>query len=499
MDNQGTGGHGGGVTGHLVETHTATLRFEGGLVRKRKKPLDLGFLDFRDLAARERACADEVRLNRRLAPDVYLRAEPVRDAQGAVVDHEVVMRALPAERSLALLVRQGVDVRPALTAVARQLAALHAGSPAAPEERALGSTAWQRELWDVGLDALRAHEAVVPEMEREATRSLATAWLDGRGPLLTSRLDAGRLVEGHGDLQAEDVFLLDDGPRVLDCLEFDRRLRVVDGVADACFLVMDLERLGAPGAAAHFLDAYLAAAVDAVPPSFVHHHVAYRAHVRCKVTCVRAAQAPSPALVQQARDLSALSLHHLGLGAVRLVVVGGLPGSGKTTVATALARDLDAVHLSSDLLRKHLAGLPPETPAAAAPGQGLYDDATTALTYEALLEEAGTVLGHGRSVVLDASFSDARWRAAARSLAVRTCAELLELRCALDDEVADARLRARTGGSSDATPAVRSWLAERAAAWPEALELDTSRPVEEVLGVAARLAGAQRPSALTNP
>lgn len=488
------------MTGHLVETHTATLRFDGGLVRKRKKPLDLGFLDFRTVEARERACAEEVRLNRRLAPDVYLGTEPVVDERGRVVDHEVVMRALPGDRSLTALVRRGEDVTRALEAVARQLAALHVRSPATPEQHELGSAGWQRRLWDAGLDALRAHEDVVPAQEREATRALAHAWLEGRGPLLASRLEAGRLVDGHGDLQADDVFVLDDGPRVLDCLEFDPRLRVMDGVADACFLVMDLERLGAPQAAATFLDAYLAAAVDAVPPSFVHHHIAYRAHVRSKVACVRAAQSPSTELVQQARDLSALALRHLRLGTVRLVVVGGLPGSGKTTVATSLARAQAAVHLSSDLVRKYLVGLPPEAGAGGAPGSGLYDEAATARTYDALLAEAATMLGHGRTVVLDATFSDDRWRDAARELARRTSAEVLELRCTLDEGLADARLRTRVGGPSDATPAVRRWLAERAAPWPEALDLDTAGPLEETLARAGALVGAgQRPSALTNP
>ena len=502
MDKRRTGEQCGGVTARLTETHTATLRFEDGLVRKRKKPLDLGFLDFSSVEARRQACEAEVRLNARMAPDVYLGVEPVRDADGAVVDHEVLMRWLPAERSLTSLVQAGADVRAPLQAVARQLATLHARSAVGPELRLLGSADWQRQLWDSGLDALRPFDMLVPDEDREAARSLAQAWLAGREPLLASRLEAGRLVDGHGDLQADDVFVLDDGPRVLDCLEFDDRLRIVDGVADACFLVMDLERLGAPAAAATFLDAYLAAAVDAVPPSFVHHHVAYRAHVRCKVACIRAAQAPTDDAVQRARELSALSLEHLRLGTVRLVLVGGLPGSGKTTVATSLARRPGVEHLSSDHVRKHLAGLPPEVPAGTGPGEGLYDEAMTARTYESLLDEARTLLGHGRSVVLDATFADERWRETARALGRSTSSQVVELRCTLDPGLADERLLARRGGASDATPAVRAWLAERAAPWPEAVEIDTSGDLDATLARAAAqldIGRAQRPSALTNP
>lgn len=472
--------HGGRVSSRVLETHTATLLFTDGRVYKRKKALDLGFLDFRTVAARKRACEDEVRLNRRLAPDVYLGVAEVRDVDGAICDHLVVMRELPAVRSLAHLVRTGTDVGAALQDVARQLAALHRSSPAPEHLHDVGTAGWQRHLWDVGLDALKGFEDLVPEDVRERTRSLAHQWISGREPLLERRLAEGRLVEGHGDLQAEDVFVLDDGPRLLDCLEFDVRLRVSDGLADAAFLAMDLERLGAPALGDAFLAAYRDEAADDAPPSLADLFVAYRAHVRSKVSCIRARQDPESDAGTQARDLALLALRHLEDAAVRLVLVGGLPGSGKTTVAADLADRPGWVRLSSDVTRKQRAGLAPEQRGP----EALYDRQTTDTTYEAMLEQARDLLGQGRSVVLDATFADARHREAARAVAAGTASGCTELVCVLPDAAAEQRLAVRPAGPSDATPQVRRDMAGRFAPWPEAVVLDTSAALEATLAAA---------------
>ncbi len=172
------------------------------------------------------------------------------------------------------------------------------------------------------------------------------------------------MVDGHGDLLAEDIFCLDDGPRVLDCLEFDDRLRYVDGLDDAAFLAMDLEQLGTPEAAAFFLAEYSEYSGDPTPASLRHHYVAYRAFVRAKVSLIQARQG-APGTETAARRLITAALRHLRASAVGLTLVGGLPGSGKSTLSGALADRLGVTLLSSDRLRKELAGIPAEQPAAA--------------------------------------------------------------------------------------------------------------------------------------
>ncbi len=161
---------------------------------------------------------------------------------------------------------------------------------------------------------------------------LARRFLAGREPLFDRRVAGGRIIDGHGDLLADDIYCLADGPRVLDCLDFDDRLRWLDGLDDAAFLAMDLERLGAPDLARHFTDWYAEYSGDPAPASLRHHYVAYRALVRAKIARIRAAQ-DEPAAGCEAQQLADIALRHLRAGAVTLVLVGGLPGTGKSTLA----------------------------------------------------------------------------------------------------------------------------------------------------------------------
>lgn len=219
--------------------------------------------------------------------------------------------------------------------------------------------------WEASFAQVRAltGEVSVPDGLPEVEQ-LVRRYLAGRERLFDSRIQQRRVVDGHGDLLAEDVFCLDDGPRVLDCLEFDDRLRYVDGLDDAAFLAMDLEQLGAPEEAAYFLARYSEYSGDPAPPSLWHHYVAYRAFVRAKVSLIQARQG-TPGMEAASQRLVATTLRHLRTSAVGVTVVGGLPGSGKSTLSGALADRLGVTLLSSDRMRKELAGIPPEHSAAA--------------------------------------------------------------------------------------------------------------------------------------
>ena len=174
-----------------------------------------------------------------------------------------------------------------------------------------------------------------------------------------ARAQAGRIVDGHGDLLADDIFCLDDGPRILDCLDFDDRLRWVDGLDDAAFLAMDLERLGAPGLAEQFTGWYAEYSGDPAPTSLRHHYTAYRSLVRAKVDFLRAIQG-DPEAAAVARQLLGMALKHLRAAVVTLVMVGGLPGTGKSALSAAIAGRFGFTALSSDQIRKELAGVSPD-------------------------------------------------------------------------------------------------------------------------------------------
>ncbi len=465
----------------VCETHVAVVFFAGDRAYKLKKPVDVGFLDFTTAAARRRACERELELNRRFAPDVYLGLAEVRLPGREETEPLVVMRRMPAERRLSTLVRDRVPVDDVLDRIARLLAARHAREPRRPEVDAEGTRDALGERWEASFAQVAALPAARDAAgEIAETQRLVRRYLSGRRRLFDTRIKEGRIVDGHGDLLAEDVFCLPDGPRVLDCLEFDDRLRYVDGLDDAAFLAMDLERLGAPEPAGYFLARYAEYSGDPAPPSLLHHYVAYRAFVRAKVAFIKAGQG-APGAAAEARQLTRIALRHLRTSAVTLVLAGGLPGSGKSTLSGALADRLGLTLLSSDRVRKELAGIPPEQPAPAAFGQGLYTPEWTGRTYATLLDRAAALLSCGESVVLDATWTAAEHRRAAALTAERAGAELVALRCEVPGELAAARLEERTGGPSDADREVAAALARRQQAWPEAAVINTSGPLQDAV------------------
>jgi uncharacterized protein len=464
-----------------AETHTAVLLLAGDLVLKVKKPVRFAFLDFSTRDRRLAACRREVELNRRLAPDVYLGVIDLLDPQGQPWEHAVLMRRMPAARSMALLVRSPDPPAEQIQAVAATLARFHQGAARSADIDAASTRDAVRRLWADNLAELRELPTDVLDVERvDQIEERALGFLAGRLPLFEARIAAGCCCDGHGDLQAADVFCLDDGPRILDCLEFDDRYRYGDVALDIAFLAMDLERLGGIPASRALVDAYQEAAGIELPRTLLDHYIAYRALVRAKVAALRAAQETDPGRAradrQEASDLLDLCRDHLEASPVRLLLVGGLPGTGKSTVAQALADPLDAVVVRSDVVRKELAGLGPTAPAPAPPGGGLYDDARTEATYRELLERARASIEQGRSAVLDASWISGRHRELARDLARRTSTTLVELRCQLDPDTAAQRIRRRRRHGpdpSDASEEVAAAMARAQDPWPEARSLDT--------------------------
>ncbi len=461
----------------LRETHSAVVLLLGDRAFKLKKPVDLGFLDFRTREQRLEACRREVALNRRICPDVYLGVSDLHGPDGEVVDHLVTMRRLPDDRTLTALVEAADPELPQhLREVARRVAAFHALADRSPEVRVAGGREALAVRWETNLARLAPFEGRhVEPATVAAVRELVHRFLAGRGPLFTARQGGGHVVDGHGDLMADDIFCLADGPRIIDCLDFDPALRHVDVLDDVAFLAMDLERLGAPDAADLLVEAYLDHSEEPAHPPLLHHYVAYRATVRALVTAIRDEQSghrgPEP------QQLLELAERHLRAGQVRLVLVGGPPGTGKSTLAGGLAQRTGARLLSSDRVRKELAGVSAETSLAAPFSQGPYTPSRTQATYEELLHRAESLLRGGESVVLDATWARPLSRGAATALARRTSAELTRLQCRLDEDEVHRRVAARTDRVSDADADVAVRLGRHYAAWPRAHVIDTSRPI----------------------
>ena len=468
----------------VVDTHISVLFFRRDRVYKLHKPVKFEFVDFQDREARRQDCEREVRLNRRLAPDVYLGVADL-EMEGRPLDHMVVMRRMPEDRRLTSLLSRHPDERSWVGPLASAMAKFHAHADRSSFISAEGTADRLRSRWTADFGESDRFVGPILDVDCEAEiRLLVERWIGGRTQLLESRVAAGRVCDGHGDLQADDIYCLDDGVRVLDCLEFSDTLRHCDVAADVAFLVMDLERLGHGDAAVDFLAAYQASADDSACPSLVDHYIAARAYVRAKVTCLRAEQGVEGAATE-ARRLQALALRHLRRAQVRLVLVGGLPGTGKSTVAAGIGAAHQWQVLRSDELRRRLTTAVPD-------GGGLftgrYDADSTREGYETLLRTAERSLAFGESVVLDASWTDGRWRTAATEVADRTGSELVTLYCEADEQVAVQRIEERRAEGSDiseATPEVRTAMRRVVDPWHAAASIDTSSMTPEQAVAAA--------------
>jgi predicted kinase len=391
------------------------------------------------------------------------------------------------------LVRAGTATVDDVREIARVVAAFHAGAVRNDEIDASGAPdvvreKLERDLLDLAAFAGRYLDAACLE---EAGRR-ARGYLAGRRALLEQRVRSGWICDGHGDLLADDVFCLPDGPRILDCIEFDDRLRYGDVLSDVAFLAMDLTRLGAGELADQFLRSYAEFSGEHHPASLVDYYIAFRALIRAKVACVRADQGDGGA-ADDARALLELACDRLCRARVALVLIGGPPGTGKSTLAGAIGDELAWATLRSDVVRKELAGLAPADRAAAGVRQGLYADAMSDATYDELLRRARGLLAMGESVVLDASWTRAAHRAAAVAVARETESDLVELRCDASPTVAELRIAARLErgvDASDATIDVARALRSDFEPWPSAVAISTDASEADTLARALAVIGA---------
>lgn len=442
-----------GRTVDRIETHVSWVLLDGEHAWKIKKPLELGFLDFRELEIRRHCCEEELRLNRRLAPSLYLDVVPVTGAPdlprfggtGPAIEYALRMKQFAAGALFSELLDAGRLTGAIIDRIAERLAAFQAVAAPADPGTPWGSA--QRIRADVGA-VLKTLAQGAPAADLAGT----LRWCEAEGGALAATFEArkatGAVREGHGDLHLANLVLLDDGPTAFDCIEFDPGLRWIDIQCDIAFPVMDLHARGRPDLAARFLDRWLAASGDYEGLAVLRYYLVYRALVRAMVAMIRrpAAGADASGYAGLARRLS----EHAD---ARLLITHGLSGSGKSHVSGGLVESAGAVRLRSDVERKRLAGLAALASSDSPAGAGIYDARTSSLTYARLRECARAALRAGWPVIVDATFLRSDERDAFRTLAHELRVPFAILHCHAAPDVLRERVRARAARGDDASEA----------------------------------------------
>jgi aminoglycoside phosphotransferase family enzyme/predicted kinase len=494
----------------VLQTHISYVLLAGEFAYKIKKPVNLGFLDFSTLEARQRYCEEELRLNRRTAADLYLAtvritgsvAAPKLDGDGPAIEYAVRMRRFAQDDLLDSMAKRGACSPAIVDALARKLAAFHTtvavAGPDSPYGTAERVMAPPRANFD-HIEELIGESPDVPQLER------LRIWTDREGarltPVLAERRRDGFVRECHGDLHLGNIALIGGKPTPFDCIEFNADLRWIDVMNEVAFLVMDLADHRLPDLAIRCLNAYCEATGDYAGLAVLRFYMVYRAMVRAKIACIRMQQPGIAAGVNAATEAEYRGYLHLAerlahRGTTALVLTHGLSGSGKTTVAGILAERFGAIRIRSDVERKRLFGLEASARTSSAVGSGIYDPEATRRTYARLADLARSVIAAGWPVIVDATFLRKAERIAFRDLARELAVPVVVVSCTAPDSALRARILSRDQTRADASEAGLEVLARQRDSYEPAsrdelddtVAFDTTQPRDKWVAPLDRIA-----------
>ena len=455
-----------GAAVRVIETHISYVLLTGSHAYKIKKAIRLGFLDFSTLAARRLYCEQELRLNRRHAPALYLDVvaitgtaeQPEIGGAGPILEYAVRMLEFPQQALLSSMLAREALSAGHIDRLATIVAAFHRSIAAAAANGPFGSP---KDILQLAVNNFTEIRPLLPPSEDLAALEALEAWTRrehaSRYATFAGRREAGFVRECHGDLHLGNIALVAGDPMIFDCIEFNDRMRWIDVMSEAAFTVMDLAHRGRPDFAHRFLNAYLQTAGDYAGVAVLRFYLVYRAMVRAKVACLRAAQLPAGAASTAAwndyRDFVRLAGAYAAPTPAAVIVNHGFAGCGKTTLSQALLEQVGAIRIRTDVERKRLHGLGAHERSHSRIASDLYASAVTRTTYHYVASLARAVVGGGSLVIVDATFLERWQRDLFRNLAAQLQVPFVILDVTASEQRLRERLLERARGGDDASEA----------------------------------------------
>ncbi len=445
----------------LMQTHVSYVFLTGDYAYKVKKPVNFGFLDFSTLEARQHFCLEEIQMNQPNAPEIYLEVLPVTqsdvglelDGSGQPVEYALKMREFPQDDLFICMFEQGRLTETHMEELGRIVAQFHAKAKTSDYIRTFGEVSQIRQAFDENYQQTEKYIGGPQTREQfEETKQFSDAFFTNRQELFKNRIQNNWIRECHGDLHLRNICLWQGKIQLFDRIEFNEPFRFVDVMYDVAFAVMDLEARQRKDLGNAFLNTYIEQTGDWEGLQVLPLYLSRQAYVRAKVTSFLLDDPGVPEDAKQeaaatASDYYRLAWEYTKSNEGRLILMSGLSGSGKTTVARHLARRLGAIHLRSDAVRKHLAGIPLEQTG----GADLYTPEMSDKTYNRLLELGITLASLGFPVILDAKYDRQSLRQNAIATSTQHQLPVQIIHCTAPQEVLRDRLFSRTGDVSDAT------------------------------------------------
>lgn len=445
----------------LMQTHASYVFLTGDYAYKIKKPVNFGFFDYSTLAQRQHFCHEELRMNQPITSNIYLDVLPITQTgakfvlggTGEPVEYVLKMHQFPQEALLSTMFEQGKLTEAHIEELGRVVAQFHRQTQTNDYIRSFGEVGQIRQSIDENYQQTQKYIGIVQTQQQyEETKQFTDTFFTQRQELFAQRRENDWIRECHGDLHLGNICLWHNKIQLFDRIEFNEPFRFVDVMYDIAFTVMDLEERGRQDFANAFLNTYIEQTGDWEGLQILPLYLSRQAYVRGKVISFLLDDPAVPEEAKEEAATTASKYYHLAWEYTkthqgRLILMSGLSGSGKTTVARQLARRFGAIHLRTDAVRKQLAGIPLEQRG----GKELYTAAMSQKTYDRLLELGMILAKEGLTVILDGKYDRQNLRGEAIHKANYHQLPLQIIHCTAPESVLRDRLISRTGDISDAT------------------------------------------------